>query len=1834
MKPKSNILLARTGSVRLALALATLLSANAASATNLYWDTNGTTGGSGAATGIWGTNSYWNTDSTGVTNTFTLVTTTADNLYIAAGTNGTTGTMGVAGTQAANSITLDDNVAVTLAGGTINLGSTTGAGIFVASGDNAANTISTGLVLGAAATIQNAGTGVLTVSGGISGAYNLALINNNSTAGGITLSNVASNNTGTITNSGTSSGGVTISTNIGTNVTGVTQNSSGSALTLSGVNFFSGDTKSSAGTLIISNNLALQNSALDTSGSGVVTLSSVTTPTFGGLKGITNLASVITSGYGTISTLTLNPVSSSVSNTYSGVIANNTAANLALIKTGLGTQILSGANLYTGTTTISGGTLQIGDGATGSINGTTGTALTFNTYGGIFNVMEAASSTQGMGALTFSAGSNIVTSTFKATTAKITFASLATRGAGATGNFTTAGTGSTGGTYGGVAGNNVINFTTSPGTGYLNQGLFFNGSSYAFYDTAGATAFLRGIDYANDSAAGTESITTSTGNFTAAKLHELISGSGAITNQGSQTITTLNIANANNLVLGTGATLQLNGLLKSGNAAGGIISGGTGLQVVSAGGELVVRTDGASDTLTINTPILNNSTSLLTKTGAGTLTLGATNTYAGATTIVAGKLAESSTGFIADGSALSILGSTAIFDLGANHSDTVASLTLDGGGQVIGSGTSTLQAGSYALKNGTINARIGTNNITKTTTGTVTIDGNGVGGTVNANNVTVSGGGALIIKNGYQFTGNSSTNIGTGDSGNSVTVTGTNTQLSNGGNLTVGGTNGNNNTLTISGGAVSTWSGITLGNGNPTSGNSIVVTGSGSRLYASGNFDLARNSNSNNNSLYVLNGAAFSCGTWYGGYNNISTSSNNIVVIDGSGSSFTTAYMEIMDAGINNSITVSNGGSLTTESSWGTAYFGWYGTQNNNSITVTGANSIWHADGTSNIANGGNSFYINIGNGGAVDGGPMQMNNSSTFNLGDGNAVSTASVYMNMNGSGSRLNFNNGRLIATSATSLIGGSGQINLNGPGYISTNYGTVASPTTLGNQINGTGSLTKEGTGTLTLTNASNSYSGNTIIHAGTLALGATSTFASSPVITVGDAGSSGTVLDLTSKATGFTLASTQTLKGIGTVNYGAGKNLTNNGTLAPGNSIGTLTITGDYTFGSTSTYQVETDVTSSDKIAISGAATIVSGAQISFSGSTGLGKYVLATAASGLGSPAFGGTAPAGYRLAYSATELDLIHKATLGAIVATPAAASIITGGSTAFSFTVNNSAPANSDSLAFSASAGTNTTGAVTGPVSVAPGATSSAQSGLSFNGTAVGAAQSGVFSVSDAAASNSPLSGSVSVDVYDHASGTASGTLTLGNIHTGYTGSVTSSNSVSAANAAGYRVALAGSAGASGNLSLNGLSNIAAGSSGNISATLATGQSVGVINHNFTYTFADSSALVGASSNVGTASITAQGQVYSGLMDWSGASGGNWSANPNWNDSLDVNVHVAPGLDGNFAAADTATFGSASGAVAVHLDQAVSLKAITLNSTGGAYELDSTGGTLKLNNGGGTATVTNSGGSHTISAPVELHSDTSVAVTTSGDQLTLSGNITALGSQSLTKTGDGTVILSGINGYTGATSVAGGVLLVDGSLTGSGAVSVAGAAVLGGSGLISGAVTFNGGTLAPGASIESLATGALTMNSGATFACEINSLVSDTALAADLVKVTGNVVLNGTVHLTLNDLAGGAAKAFAPLTTLSLINYTGSLSGGFFYGGTALAEGASIILGANTWQIHYGATLGGSNFAGDYFAPESGGKFVNLTLTAIPEPGSLLALGCLIGSGVFLRSRQNRRVA
>ena len=110
---------------------------------------------------------------------------------------------------------------------------------------------------------------------------------------------------------------------------------------------------------------------------------------------------------------------------------------------------------------------------------------------------------------------------------------------------------------------------------------------------------------------------------------------------------------------------------------------------------------------------------------------------------------------------------------------------------------------------------------------------------------------------------------------------------------------------------------------------------------------------------------------------------------------------------------------------------------------------------------------------------------------------------------------------------------------------------------------GGLTKLNSGTLTLATA-NSYTGNTTITAGTLALGINGSVSNSASISV----AASATLDASARSDGtLTLMSAQTLTGNGTVNG----NLTLSGTISPGgDTVGALTNNGSTTLGAGGTY----------------------------------------------------------------------------------------------------------------------------------------------------------------------------------------------------------------------------------------------------------------------------------------------------------------------------------------------------------------------------------------------------------------------------------------------------------------------------------------------------------------------------------------------------------------------------------------------------------------------------------------------------------------------------------------
>ncbi|RZL42483.1 MAG: autotransporter domain-containing protein [Variovorax sp.] len=165
-----------------------------------------------------------------------------------------------------------------------------------------------------------------------------------------------------------------------------------------------------------------------------------------------------------------------------------------------------------------------------------------------------------------------------------------------------------------------------------------------------------------------------------------------------------------------------------------------------------------------------------------------------------------------------------------------------------------------------------------------------------------------------------------------------------------------------------------------------------------------------------------------------------------------------------------------------------------------------------------------------------------------------------------------------SATSF--GSGAIRNDGALVID-----QASDAAFANAMAGTGALTKTGAGMLNLTGDSSGFTGATTLAAGRLAV---------------NGSLAGSIV---------TAQAGTTLSGAGTV---GGVLARTGSTVAPGNSPGTLSVTGDYHQASGATYAAEVvpGGTVSDRIAVSGTATLDSGSVIRVS-KYGTGGYVPGT-----------------------------------------------------------------------------------------------------------------------------------------------------------------------------------------------------------------------------------------------------------------------------------------------------------------------------------------------------------------------------------------------------------------------------------------------------------------------------------------------------------------------------------------------------------------------------------------------------------------------------------------------
>ena len=195
---------------------------------------------------------------------------------------------------------------------------------------------------------------------------------------------------------------------------------------------------------------------------------------------------------------------------------------------------------------------------------------------------------------------------------------------------------------------------------------------------------------------------------------------------------------------------------------------------------------------------------------------------------------------------------------------------------------------------------------------------------------------------------------------------------------------------------------------------------------------------------------------------------------------------------------------------------------------------------------------------------------------------------------------------------------------------------------------------------------------------------------------------------------------------------------------------------------------------------------------------------------------------------------------------------------------------------------------------------------------------------------------------------------------------------------------------------------------------------------------------------------------------------------------------------------------------------------------TGGVHM---TGGTLQS---GGfqwnyTDLITHaSADSATVAGPLNLRGDggyttMSVAVAdgAADTDLLISGNITeTYGPMGISKSGAGTLVLSGSNAYAGPTTVQNGTLLINGVHTGGGLITVAAGASLGGNGTVGNVDIAAGGILSPGTSAGHLTVNNLTLNPASILNIELGAPTLAQGPGSDFVTASDTIMLAGTLNI------------------------------------------------------------------------------------------------------------------
>jgi autotransporter-associated beta strand protein len=1749
--------------------------------------------------GTWANSANWNPNFVPANNSDLLL----DNSTVS---TAQTIDLGVGQSRIVRSVGIDAPFSYTLNNGTLEFqtGSFTGAsGIFLTSTHGAATsqTVNSNLKLDNAIEIKNNTTSALNVTGNV-----------NTNGFGLTLD-------------GTGSGVTTLSTGVISGTGSVIKSDSGTAV-LSGTNTYSGGTTLNAGTLVVGNNsalgtngvtlnggtlasnanntitntLALQGDAgLAVTGAGSTFTSQGALTQAGGSytlnlgSGVTQQGAVNLTNSGTARTLTLQVDSGTA--VISGGIVNGGGGAGSLAKTGAGTLQLNTASSYTGTTTVSNGTLQLGASnvlpATGNVSIDASGTLNLNTF------------SQKIGNLTALAGGATVDFGSPTGANTLVFGTYTAPGSGVLvvnnwqqGTDTLATTG---------AGQNVSTIYLS-GYGAATEAGATSGTLYG-------NAYLltpvvqTGIVWGGGTSNAWNTGTNWTGNAKPTNVQIAVfdstgAGRTAVTLDGNNTIAGLRFdTTAPSYTISGGNTLTLSGTVpyvqqKSAN------NQALTFTTLTMGANTVFDFTGAGN-LTVSSAITGAYNVVKDGSGTGTLILSGNNTYTGGLFINNGIVQMQSSNALGNGGTTTIATGAALEvanNVNANEPISVTGSGVSGAGAIHNVGGTNTLSGAVTMTGATTVA---------TDTGTtLNLTGNITGSNYG---LTLNGAGTLRI--GTDGTTPTAGVIGLGTGGITLNSTGTTTFAGTAANTYTGTTTVNSGTLVLgkSAGVTSVNGNLIIGDGAGAAGSSIVqvATGAGAQINPNSavliNSDGLLNLNGQSNTVAQLN-----------------ASSNTAQVTLGAG---------VLTIGGNSNLNSAYAGTIAGTGSLAKAGSG--------DLTLSNANS--YSGGTAI-----NAGVITISNNTALGSGAATVTSGANLQLTNSIAVANA---LNLNGTGPA---SNGAVEATAGTNTL--SGVITLQSAARLQADAGATLNLTNnvslgaynlnVGGNGNSTivspgvisgagGSVTKDGSGSLVLS-GTNTYTGATTINDGTISvsalanggansnLGASSNAAANLVLNGGTLQYTGAAVSTDRLFTlGTTAGSTIDASGSGALN------LTNAGSIALSgtNTARTLTLTGANSGANTIAAILADNGTGATSLTKSGAGTWVLSGANTYSGATTISAGALQIGAGGTTGTLGTGAVTDNASLVINRSNAYTVASAVsgTGSLTQSGAGTTSLTGANT---YSGTTTIGAGALQIGAGGTTGSLGTGAVVDNATLTINRSNAytLSNNISGNGnlTQAGAGTTTLTGTDTRTAGTTTVTaGVLKLGTGGTLSASTSLTLNGGTFATNGFSDVVNGLYLNASSAIDYG-GLAGiltvgtGTRTAGTLTINNWSgNLIGGGSDQLLVANATALNAAYLS-NITFT-----------GYAAGASIIQVGSLYEvvpgggGVYTWNVDANGTWSTNANWN----------PNTGNPNAANANVIFGSAITANrTVTLDAARTAGYLNFNDNNN-YTIAPAAAqrlTMSVTSGSAQINVANTG-SPTISAGLTLNSDLVISQDNAAGTLTLSaanaitagtanGNITVngagntvisgtitTGTGALTKNEAGTLTLSGANTYTGATTINGGTLVANSLANGGTASSI------GQSTNAAGNLVLNGGTLqytgtavntdrlftlgtTAGSTIDASGSGALNLTNA-------GSIVLSGANTARTLTLTGTNTGANTLAAILGDNGTGAtalAKSGAGTWVLSGVNtYTGATT---ITGGTlqapnsaslgSLAGGAVNISAGGTLDIGGNPTADNTNFGAKQF--------------------------------------------